>query len=1027
MTSDLGVADALSNPILNPPYDAPAQYFVIGPQGPTGEIKDGRRPSESLIPIAAARKGVKTDEGFQETLDIHLTGERRERNDLINELRREVDKWRRYDYERVTPTSRKLLQHWADDKRENRVLFCQREAAETAIFLAEVAGRHGYTDWRRRLEIENVEHNAKLSRVGLKMATGAGKTVVMAMLIAWQTANKAASPRDARFAKRFLIVTPGITIRDRLRVLDPNEPVNYYRERDLIPPDLQGAIKQAELVITNYHAFMLRDAKEIKGVSSNTRKILLAGATNDPFEETPDAMVSRVLRNFGGGSDPVVVFNDEAHHCYQDKPQSSVIGQGPQTVTRDELVTARVWFKGLQAVSRKAGIKAIYDLSATPFYLGGSGYNEGHIFPWVVSDFSLMDAIESGIVKIPRTPVDDDATGELVTYLRLWDHIGKGLPKKRASKSALDETWIMPKELDGALTSLYRSYQRSFDTWQNDPRWKAEPPPVFIVVCPNTAVSKLVYDWIAGGELDNGAAKAGELPLFSNVVDGIPIARPHTILVDSAQLESGDAMKADFKAAAASEIETFKDDLRRRGQHAEAENLSDEDLLREVMNTVGKKDKLGEGIRCVVSVAMLTEGWDANTVTHILGIRAFGSQLLCEQVVGRGLRRRSYALNDRGCFEPEYANVYGVPFAFIPSDHATVEPLPSPPAQLVESLPGREHLRIEFPKLDGYRVEVPDEELHLADLSELPRFPVGPSTVPTTTVIGGIVGGEEIETDELAAVRRPQAVAYALAQRLLKAPELTVLGDDTRPWLFPRLVDISSKWLASCVDVTEGYSIGHILSSAELRATAVEAIYSAIVRSNGDRRERLRPIIREHDPVGSSAGIWFTTRKQVELTEKSEVSHVTLDGRGGNTWEQLLAGACERSDDVASYVKNDRLGFVIPYVHEGRAHSYFPDFLLRLERQHGELIDRTLIVEVSGSQKSPGPTAAKADTARNQWCVAVNNHGGFGRWGYVEIRDMIGVREKLADAIALLRADAPIIGDPDLLDFSDRWRERAAS
>src|SRR3954451_12179502 len=854
----------------------------MGSSGRTNTIINGRRPSESYIPIPAARKGKVSDAGFvQDAIDFDLTGERRARNSFVNDLRREVERWRHRDYERVTPTSRKLLQHWADPTRENRVLFAQREAAETAIFLAEVAGRHGYADWRRQIDEANAAHNSGLPRVALKMATGTGKTVVMAMLIAWQTANKVLSPRDARFAKRFLIVAPGITIRDRLQVLQPGQPGNYYDERDLLPSDLRAAVQQAQIVITNYHSFLLRDAKEIKGVASNTKKILLAGKAEDPFKETPEAMVARVLRDFAGRNEQIVVFNDEAHHCYQDKPIPAVKG-APASQTKEDLETARVWFKGLQAIQRKVGIKTIFDLSATPFYLGGSGYSEGYIFPWVVSDFSLMDAIESGIVKIPRTPVDDDATGDLVTYLRLWDYVGAQLPKKKLSSTESLHGWVPPAELEGALKSLYSSYNKSFDHWETTLAQHGEPPPVFIVVCPNTVVSKLVYDYIAGKETDGGALVPGELARFSNVEDGHFLTRPRTILVDSAQLESGEAMKADFKQAAAAEIEAFKTDFRRRNPGADAESLTDEDLLREVMNTVGKKGKLGEGVRCVVSVAMLTEGWDANTVTHILGIRAFGSQLLCEQVVGRGLRRRSYALGEDGKFEPEYANVYGIPFAFIPSDKPGPDPLPRPPAIMVESLPGREHLRIEFPKLDGYRVEIPDEQL-MFEAETADRFPIGPSTVPTRTDVEGVVGEGETVTDDEAQGRRRQEVAYRLAARLLRT-HLTALGEDPRPWLFPQLAKIAQQWLEQCVDVAPGYAIGHLLTSTEGQAEAAEAIHRAIAVQAGSRRERLRPMIRRFDPVGSTADIAFPTRKAVVATEKSEVSHVTLDGKDGNTW-----------------------------------------------------------------------------------------------------------------------------------------------
>ncbi|MGY1809993.1 BPTD_3080 family restriction endonuclease [Blastococcus sp. SYSU D00669] len=1005
-----------ASPILNGPYDPPARHYEMGPQGRTNTVKEGRRPSESFIPIPAARKGQKVADGLfvQDAIDFDLTGERRERNSFVNDLRREVERWRHRDYERVTPTSRKLLQHWADPTRENRVLFAQREAAETAIFLAEVAGRHGYADWRRQIDEANADHNSGLPRVALKMATGTGKTVVMAMLIAWQTANKVISPRDARFAKRFLIVAPGITIRDRLQVLFPGNPGNYYDERDLVPSDLRATVQQAQLVITNYHSFLLRDAKEIKGVASNTKKILLAGKTDDPFTETPDAMVARVLRDFAGRNEQIVVFNDEAHHCYQDRPMSVAKG-APASQTKEDLETARVWFRGLQAIQRKVGVKSIYDLSATPFYLGGSGYSEGYIFPWVVSDFSLMDAIECGIVKIPRIPVDDDATGDLVTYLRLWDYVGTQLPKKKLSSTEALHGWVPPAELEGALKSLYGSYEKSFAHWEKALAQHGEPPPVFIVVCPNTVVSKLVYDFIAGTEKD-GVLTPGVLPRFSNVEDGRFLARPRTVLVDSAQLESGEAMKADFKQAAAAEIEAFKADFRLRNPGADADSLTDEDLLREVMNTVGKKGKLGEGVRCVVSVAMLTEGWDANTVTHILGIRAFGSQLLCEQVVGRGLRRRSYALGEDGKFEPEYANVYGIPFAFIPSDRPGPDPLPRPPAILVESLPGREHLRIDFPKLDGYRVEIPDEQL-IFDPATTDRFPLGPSTVPRWTIVSDVVGGEEQLTDEKAMDRRRQEVAYALAARLLRT-HFTALGEDPRPWLFPQLVQISRQWLERCVDIAAGYAIGHLLTSTEGQAVAAEAIHRAIAVQVGDRRERLRPMIRRFDPVGSTADIAFPTRKAVVQTIKSEISHVTLDGRDGNTWEQELANECELHQDVLAYAKNDHLGFVIPYVHKGRTHSYWPDFLVRLKpREDG--VQRTLIIEVSGGQKSPGPTKAKADTARDQWCVAVNNHGGFGRWGYVEITSMVDVRQRLNETIDLLYADAPIVGDPDLLDYDE--------
>lgn len=1005
----------LENPILNGPYEPPELHFTLGPDGPTGDVRPGRRPSESFIPIPQERKGKqRSDE--QQAFDFDLTGERREANDTINGLRRDVELWRARRYNGVSPTSRKLLEHWADPGRENRVLFCQREAAETAIFLTEVAGRHGYTDWRRGLDLANDEHNGALPRIALKMATGSGKTVVMAMLIAWQTLNKLQTPRDIRFTNRFLIVAPGITIRDRLRVLRPSEPGNYFDERDLIPADLRARMGDARVIIVNYHSFLPRTRKEFQNVSKTTKEILAPGETGT-FDETPAKIVARVLRDFGSEPGQIVVFNDEAHHCYQDRPSSGALSKEEKDANAD----ARVWFKGLQAIARTKGygIKQIFDLSATPFYLGGSGWNEGYIFPWTVSDFSLMDAIESGIVKIPRLPVDDDAVGDTTTYRHLWQYIGKVLPKRAASATVNTDGWIMPPELEGALTSLYRSYERAFDTWEQTLRSHGEPPPVMIVVCPNTLVSRLVFEWIAGAEVSDGGLREGHLPLLNNAQGESWIPRPRTILVDSAQLESGDGLKADFKDAAGAEIERFKEDWRRANPGQDDAQVTDQDLLREVMNTVGKRGKLGEQVRCVVSVAMLTEGWDANTVTHILGVRAFGSQLLCEQVIGRGLRRRSYALNDDGHFAPEYANVYGIPFAFIPGERPSEDPKPPLPAIEVSSVPGRESRRITFPHVDGYRVEMPDDRLFF-EATDAPVFTIGPSSVPNWTESAGIVG--ESERDDVTVDdRRDGAVVYTLARRLLDT-HFSNQGVDPRPWLFPQLVGFVREWLTHKVVAEPGYEIWHLLKSTEAQHEAIEAINRAVHWQGQNRPEFLKPILNRFAPEGDTSEVAFVTRKRTFATERSEISHVVLDGKDGNTWEQILALECERHRDVTAYAKNDHLGFGIPYTHKGRGHTYVPDFLLRLKRRPDD-VERTLIVEVSGGQKqvhSPGSVAVKAETARNSWCTAVNNHGGFGVWGYVEISTMVGVTEALDDAITRLYAGDPIIGDYSRLKSGPR-------
>jgi type III restriction enzyme len=1005
--------EALDNPILNSPYEAPAAHFVLGPKGPTGEIKDGRRPSESFVAVPTGKK-AKGQPAEQQAIDFDVTGERRQINTLINDIRARVELWRVRDYPGVTPISRKLLIHWADPTREDRVLFCQREAAETAIFLAEVAGRHGEPDFRTRLEPFNKDQNAGMPRIALKMATGTGKTIVMAMLIAWQTANKAYSPRDARFTNRFLVITPGITIRDRLRVLLPEDAGNYYDERDLIPLDLMDTLNDASIVITNYHTFLPRTAKELAGVSKNTRLLLTAGKKDDPFIETQDHVVDRVLRDLmSRGRGEIVVLSDEAHHCYQDRPLGA--GEKRDKETETEVQNARVWFRGIEAVHKRVGTKAIYDLSATPFYLGGSGYQEGYIFPWAVSDFSLMDAIESGIVKIPRVPVDDDVDeSDHATYRNLWEHVGEELPKRAGKKAASDSEWIPPVVLQGALESLYNSYERRFLAWQTELAELGEPPPVMIVVCPNTIVSKLVYDWISGQsvELPDGAEvlRSGALKLLSNVgSDGQWIGRNRTILVDSAQLESGESMKDDFKQAAAHEIEVFKNEYRLRNPGADLDKLTDEDLLREVMNTVGKRGRLGEHVRCVVSVSMLTEGWDANTVTHILGIRRFGSQLLCEQVVGRGLRRRSYAPNPDGRFGPEYAEIYGVPFAFMPSDRPIKDPPLARPGQEVRALDDRYDLRIEFPKVDGYRVEVPDEPIEF-DFENAASLHLDREHLATWTQTAGLVGG--VDEQELTKVKhaRPQQVAFEVAADVLRR-KMAAHDGVTKPWLFPALVDVTRQWLDQKVTFADDTPLGSLLLT-QFKAQAAEAVFDSVVRHPGARHDILLPILRRFDGQGSTDDVYFVTRKAAIEAAKSHVSHVVLDGVKGNTWEEIIALRCELHPRVAAYVKNDHLDFDIPYTWQGKSHRYVPDFLVRLVPDDPDDGVRTLIIEVSGGMKSPGPTKAKAATARDQWCTAVNNDGRFGRWGYVEIDTMLNAEERLDVAIHALYADMPIIGDP---------------
>jgi type III restriction enzyme len=532
----------------------------------------------------------------------------------------------------------------------------------------------------------------------------------MAMLIAWQTINAVRRPNSKRFTRGFLVVTPGLTIRDRLRVLQPNDPDSYYQSRELVPGDMLGDIERAKIVITNYHAFKLRERMEL---SRGGRSLLQGRGKEIDTLETEGQMLQRVMPGLMGLRN-ILVINDEAHHCYREKP-SQEIDEDLKGDERKEAEknneAARLWISGLEIVSRKLGVPRIIDLSATPFFLRGSGYAEGTLFPWTMSDFSLMDAIECGIVKLPRVPVADNIPGgEMPRFRELWKHIGRKMPKKGRGKSKTLDPLSIPVELQTALDALYGHYAKTFDLWQKS---GIKVPPCFIVVCNNTSTSKLVYDYISGFQRENEDGSTtlvnGRLALFRNFDEhGNPIARPRTLLIDSEQLESGDALDGNFRTMAADEIERFRREIiERTGDARQAEKLTDQDLLREVMNTVGNHGRLGDSIRCVVSVSMLTEGWDARTVTHVLGVRAFGTQLLCEQVIGRALRRQSYDLNEENLFNVEYADVLGIPFDF------TAKPVVAPPQPPRETIhvravrPERDPLEIRFPRVAGYRASCP--------------------------------------------------------------------------------------------------------------------------------------------------------------------------------------------------------------------------------------------------------------------------------------------------------------------------------
>jgi type III restriction enzyme len=1004
-------------PILNSPYERPRLHHALDADGQPLDLPpvEGRRRSELITPVPKPRKrkgGVRQGQlVFAD--DAGLTTDEQEYNPtpIINEIRGYVEAWRALPNPSdwgVTPATARLLTHWRTYNFEGvRPFFCQVEAVETLIWLTEVAGRQPrYRHFLEHVRAANAASNPDLLRFALKMATGAGKTTVMAMIIAWQTVNAVRSPTSNLFSRGFLIVTPGITIKDRLRVLLPEDPENYYRTREILPADMLGEIGKAKIVITNYHAFKRRETMEVSKVG----RALLQGRGEAPITiETEGQMLQRACGDLMALKN-VVAINDEAHHCYREKvgthEEDEVTGEEKEEAKKNN-EAARLWISGLEALKRKVGVRAVYDLSATPFFLRGSGYAEGTLFGWTVSDFSLMDAIECGIVKLPRVPVADNLpTADVPIYRELWEHIGKRMPKKGAGKAGDLDPLKIPAELQTALHALYGHYEKVNEEWV---RAGIRVPPVFIVVCNNTATSKLVCEWISGWDRPNEDGEPvnqnqGHLRLFRNYDEnGNRFHRPNTLLIDSAQLDSGEPLEGNFKDAAAAEIAQFKRELiERTGNAAEADALTDQDLLREVMNTVGKEGRLGAHVRCVVSVSMLTEGWDANTVTHVLGVRAFGTQLLCEQVVGRALRRQSYEENEEGLFDVEYADIMGIPFNF--TAKPVVAKIPTPKQTVrVQAIRERSPLEIVFPRVEGYRVELPEERL-TATFSLDSRLRLTPEEVgPCRVLMEGIVGrGVELNADILDEIR-PSSVAFNIAKRLIQTKYRD--ADQELPvHLFGDALRVARQWLNDGYLVCEGVPTGAVLY-IELLDQAVERIFLACQRYEAGHK-RIKAILDPYNPKGSTRFVNFTTSKDTYRTgaDRSHVNYVVCD----SSWEGELARVIEAHPRVLSYVKNQGLQFEVPYRDGAIPRRYWPDMIVRVDDGNGPDDPLNLALETKGYRK--GDAQLKAETMKTLWVPGVNNLQAYGRWAFAEFTSVYEIQAafgRLLDQVSKARVGVP--------------------
>lgn len=1048
------------NPILNNPYEEPRFHYDSYSNGNLdySKILDGRRPYTTNLSVTPSGQQNPEIFGASELDDGSDPNAR-----FINHIREVVGEWRNKSYAGATRVTRELLNFWFNNPERafrHRLFFCQREAVETAVYLNEIAdrdpniGRSILNELEDRRNTVSPDYDFVLPRTAFKMATGTGKTVVMAMFILYNYLNKKEYPTDTRFADHFLLVAPGITIRDRLGVLfidDTNKWVtdkeDYYHVRQLIPPVYEhqlGGLNSA-ITITNYHQF---EPKVFSGKKASPLDGKLVYKDGEMVKQTDKEEFSTVLsrvvgRNMKGKR--ILVINDEAHHCYLPKATSGRTANDEETQEgKEENEKAMVWYEGLRQMKLNGyRIQHVYDLSATPYYLKGSGYPEYSIFPWVVSDFGLVDAIESGLVKIPFLPTFDDTQDLDEPKLRnIYEHIRKELPKKGvrgARKAAKEEAERTGEEvqkvgeqapnLPTLLNSALSQFVKDYEDYDNGMRQAGEAgvdvfttPPVFIVVCNNTTVSKEVYKYIAGYESvdqnGNTIYVEGHFPIFSNYQNNLPLKKQPTLLIDSTAIDDAAAtIDDDFKAVFKDEIEQFKREYAQIHGAGSADNLSDGDILREVVNSVGKPGTLGAHIRCVVSVSMLTEGWDANTVTHVCGVRAFGSQLLCEQVAGRALRRRSYELvaydaqtgeeldnkdlkrlrNKKDAvvykFPPEYAHIIGVPFKTFKGGTAA-PPRPPKPQTIIKALPERSEMEIRFPNITGYRVETKDGKI-MADYTGLPKFRLNLTEIPTRTIMMTAVTDEQIEMEMDYRDVRDAQVVYKLTKELISRkyndPKTGRMFQ-----FFTQLKDIVTEWYDAQIEILGGDGTEEqrrLVLNWDINKV-VSSIYEGI-KMAGTSSEHISAILNYYNPEGTTAHVRGATTKPVYPTVKSHVNYVVGDTA---SWEQIAAKTLEELSQVKYYVKNHFLDFKIPYSDGAVEHDYVPDFIAVCETKGGGTVN--LIIEISGfSNDRTGNKDIKRHYTLDYWIPAANNLEKYGKWDFIEIDDIDNIKATLISKI----------------------------
>ncbi|MFL5813745.1 MAG: BPTD_3080 family restriction endonuclease [Bdellovibrionia bacterium] len=915
--------------IINSPFDEPLEYWAYDQTSQTFSRKKGRRSAGYIIASQATR--THSDPG--QFIEIPL----------VNKIRPRVKEWRDSGYENATGITRRLLEHWRDPEffDQRKFFFCQLEAIETLIFLIEAPDR-------LKVGIEIPSDGGQFQRLCAKMATGTGKTIVMTMLIAWQILNKVNYPKDSRFSKNILVMAPGLTVKSRLSVLKPTDPQNYFAAFNIVPNALISNLNQGRVIIHNWHLLDWETEVQLEKRKSVDRR----GPKSDR------AYVRDVLQEMAEAKD-IVVINDEAHHAWRVPAESKIKG-----VRKEDIEEATKWVAGLDRIHRASGILKCFDFSATPFAPSGKTALEEALFGWIVSDFGLNDAIESGLVKTPRIVVRDSGKIDAKTYRSLLYHLYEHDDVKVDLNRPAEENDPLPSLVVNAYMLLGTDWLETKRLWETN---GMPVPPVMISVVNRTeTAARIKYAF------DNGKIKIDEL-----------CDPAKTVHIDSNVLKNSE--DSDGAESASKRGPTYKSPAEHNGQDSGLTKKELADRLRNVVNTVGKLNEPGEKFQNVISVGMLSEGWDAKTVTHIMGLRAFSSQLLCEQVVGRGLRRTSYETDPAtGFFLPEYVNIFGIPFSYLPFEgEGGAKPKPPSPKIPIYPDPEKRDFQIEWPNV--LRVEhvlkpklavdisnVKVLELHAADIIELAEL------APTIDGKPDLENIKTIDLEQLAGRIRTQKIIFETAVDVFERVRPSWSGN--KPELLSQLIKIVEAFIRSDWITTSpaSYAKDEFKKNLVITLSMSKVVQHIFEHVRFNNTESLVPVFDPQRPIMSTedAGTWYTG-KPCERMRKNHINLCVFD----STWEKACALACDRSKHVKAWVKNDHLNFEIYYTFNGVVRKYIPDFLIKLEN------GTTLILEVKGQETDRD----KAKWAfMQEWISAINGDGRFGRWSWAVSTDPAG-------------------------------------